>query len=493
MIGIDKARSDFLEKIGLKMIYKSNYSYKDNKLSVFPAYIIKENNKAIDARSGEAVDIYWGRYEIYREGLNAKAAADGAGGMGESEMQNLTKEEIEAIEKLGGLLSKQEAILKFNEQVPIKINSENIKNASLRKDFIDQDKYVWELGSDNIYGSVNGRTGELLSYSNYAAADEGKRDVSENDAKKIAETFLMKTVPAKFSESVYSTSGNNYVVLNKDEKPEAYTFYYYRVVNGIEFVDNGLRVTVNRKSGNITHYNNNWYEKTSFPSLEKAKADVEIMAKITEKYSFGTSYVFVGEKLKTGLVYGFEDEVGTAYFDPFTGMRVNSDGTVYEEIQIPKYSDIKDHWSRTIAEELKANGYYLKTDLFKPDEAITQLNFFQYLFTPEMKYYNEEELYRMLENRNIIKEGEKAPNSKLARQDAAKFLIRYLGLGLAGEYPEIYSNKFKDKVADQYKGYAMLSYGLGVMRGDDKGNFNGTGIMTNAEAAVAIMNALKMK
>ena len=135
----------------------------------------------------------------------------------------------------------------------------------------------------------------------------------------------------------------------------------------------------------------------------------------------------------------------------------------------------------------------LKSDHFKPDNTITQIDFFRYLFVPEMRYYDDEGLYDMLENRGIVKGEEKAPESKLTRQDAAKFLIRYLGLGLAGERPEIYVSKFGDKVEDQYRGYASLCYGLGIMRGDEKGRFNGTKTMTNAEAASVIYNTMKVK
>ncbi|MFA7659911.1 MAG: S-layer homology domain-containing protein, partial [Anaerovoracaceae bacterium] len=146
-----------------------------------------------------------------------------------------------------------------------------------------------------------------------------------------------------------------------------------------------------------------------------------------------------------------------------------------------------------IVKELMENGYYLKSDSFKPDQTITQIEFFRYIFIPETRYYDDDGLYEMLENRGILKDGEGAPESQLTRQDAAKFLIRYLGLGLAGERPEIYLSKYKDQVETQYKGYAALCYGLGIMRGDDKGRFNGEKTMTKAEAASAIYNMMKIK
>jgi hypothetical protein len=108
-------------------------------------------------------------------------------------------------------------------------------------------------------------------------------------------------------------------------------------------------------------------------------------------------------------------------------------------------------------------------------------------------YYDDNDFYDMMINDKIIKKEEKAPTTVMTRQDAAKFIVRYLGQGKAAEHPEIFNNPFKDKVSDTYKGYAAISYGLKVMQGDKNGRFNGTNQVTNAEAAVIIYNALQVK
>jgi hypothetical protein len=218
-----------------------------------------------------------------------------------------------------------------------------------------------------------------------------------------------------------------------------------------------------------------------------------MMEEMMKEYAFDVAYEKTGKDRQSDLVYVFDQAVRAALFEPFTANRIMSNGKPYESEVRPEYQDIKDHWSEKIVMELMENGYYLKSDIFNPDNTITQIDFFRYLFTPEIRYYDDEDLYEMLEKRGIIEEGEKAPDSLLKRRDAAKFLIRYLGLGLAGERSEIYTNKFRDNIDENYKGYAMLCYGLGIMRGDDKGRFNGTKPMTRAETAVAIYNMLKVE
>ena len=99
----------------------------------------------------------------------------------------------------------------------------------------------------------------------------------------------------------------------------------------------------------------------------------------------------------------------------------------------------------------------------------------------------------MLIMNGIVKEEEKAPDNLLARQDAAKFAVRYLGLGLAGEQSGIYLKVFPDSTAAEYRGYAALVKSIGIMTGDKYGRFNGAKILTNAEAATVIFKTLNAK
>ncbi|NLT47533.1 MAG: S-layer homology domain-containing protein [Clostridiales bacterium] len=489
-IGSDKAQSSFLKNIGIKLTYQSYYSYKDKQLSVFPVYRVANSNKAVDAHTGEIVDLFYSRV---RYG-NAEEKAMDVGGMGDSALQNLTKEELDAIEKSGKLLSKDEAAARVIGQIPVNLSQKDILSASLRRNNIDVEKYIWQIYFEKAYGSVDASTGELLSYSYYSDRTEGKRDLTEESAKSIAESFLKKVANEKLAMSVFTPDYIDYIIYEREgEKPEAYSFRYNRLVNGIEFEDNGLSVTVDRKTGDITFYNNIWYDSAIFPSVEDVMTESEMMTGIMRGFPFAMAYEKTGKNGDVDLVYTFDQEARTAMFEPFSGMRISFDGKLFESAKRPEYEDIKGHWSEKIVRELMENGYYLKSDSFKPDRTITQIDFFRYLFVPETRYYDDEELYEMLENRGILKDGEGTPESELTRKDAAKFLVRYLGLGLAGEHPEIYVSKFKDQVEIEYRGYATLCYGLGIMRGDDKGRFNGEKAMTNAEAASAIYNMMKIK
>ena len=102
--------------------------------------------------------------------------------------------------------------------------------------------------------------------------------------------------------------------------------------------------------------------------------------------------------------------------------------------------------------------------------------------------YSDDELYNILIDRGIIKEEEKNTLGAVTNKDAAKFITRYLGYEKLATNSKIFNNQFKDSIDDEYLGYANICYGLDIIKGDSKGNFNGDKNMTNAEAAVYIYN-----
>ncbi|MDR2296505.1 MAG: S-layer protein, partial [Clostridiales Family XIII bacterium] len=138
------------------------------------------------------------------------------------------------------------------------------------------------------------------------------------------------------------------------------------------------------------------------------------------------------------------------------------------------------------------NGYYIEGTDFEPNAQITQEGFLRYLYAPEQRYYGDADaFYRMLTDRGVVKAGERDADAALTRYDAAKFVVRHLGLQRIAEHPEVFVNAFNDEAAAEYGGYAAIVKALSIMRGDAAGNFNGTRILTNAEAAVVIHNTLE--
>ena len=489
VIGLEAAQKAYLDKIKVDLSYYSNYDYNKRILTVFPAYSgANREGKAIDAKTGEPVDLY--NDYIYYGGMGDGGAMKTASSNASD--SQLTQEELNAITGLSSLITKEKAESVLRSTIPGLVSNEKVLSTSLTKNYVEKDKYQWEIGFDGAYGVVNAKTGEVTSYYIYNEdSRSGHAALTEEKAREKVDAFIKKMAPEKFEQSRFYESPN--IRLYKtDSNVTDYSFNYYRQVNGVDFIDNGFTVIVNKDSGVVTNYDCTWYDNVTFPSIEKVISPEDAFKTINTTGKMGLMY----KKIKAdqaALVYDFTVPANDYLIDPTTGGKLGYDGKAYKETALPEYTDIKGHWAEAKILKLLENGYYLQGEKFNPNQKINQLSFLRYLYSPIQMYYDDDSFYDLMINDKIIKKEEKSPTAVMTRQDAAKFIVRYLGQGRAAEHPEIFINPFKDKVSDAYKGYAAICYGLKVMQGDKNGRFNGTNQVSNAEAAVMIYNALQVK
>ncbi|MDD3168730.1 MAG: S-layer homology domain-containing protein [Eubacteriales bacterium] len=492
VIGLEAAQKAYMEKIKVMLSYYSHFDYNKKILTIFPGYSgTNTEGNVIDAKTGEAVPLY-NDYINYGD-------KGGMGGMAKSmdsaAAENaLTKEELAAVESVAGLISKEKAESILRNTAPGITSSMKTLSASLSKNYIEPDKYLWEVGFDGAYGVVNAKTGEVTSFYIYSDdSSKGRAGISEAKAKEKAEAFMKKAASEKFAQSRYYQNPINRLYRGiSDENLIEYSFNYYRQVNGIDFIGNGFTVIVNKASGMITHYDCSWYDGVTFPSVEDVISEEKAFDAVNTSGKLDLMY----KKVKDGeiaLVYDFTYSVGNFLIDPVNGSRLGWDGKPYKDASLPEYTDVKGHWAEATIKKLLENGYYLEGEKFNPNQKINQMSFLRYLYSPIQIYYDDEQFYKMMVNDKIIRDNEEAPAALLSRQDAAKFAVRFLGQGKAAEHPEIFINPFKDRVTDSYKGYAAICYGLKVMQGDKKGRFNGMSQVTNAEAAMIIYNTLQVR
>ncbi len=481
----EAAKKAYLETFGMDLNYYSYYDWDKDKLEVFPAYVnSSETNEAMDAKTGKAVKIglpiiLYGKQSAVRE---EAAVMDNAGG--------LTPKEQEQVDKVNGLISKERAdsILRasFGE-----VGSASSLKASLQMADRNPNKgqYVWNLSYEKANGRVDAKSGEILSYYNYDEdTTKGTPKIDEKSVASIVESLTAKILSKEKLDSLKQTATE----FNQDDIYA--TINYSRQVNGIDYPDNYIGVTVNRKTGKVISYHLSWYDGVTFPSIE-GTMDEEKAYEVYQKLSdFSLNYEKIEKdgKWEASLVYNF-DAVSTAcMIHPESGIRLDQKGKAYkEEKGVPQYKDLQGHWSEAAVNQLKENGYYLEGDNFLPNKKITQKEFLLYSY-PYYKDLEEDKLYEILRNDGIIKKGEENPNAELSRQDAAKFMIRFLRLQKAAEHPELFQNVFKDQVEYAYKGYATLSKGLGILSADSYGKFNGKNTMSRAEVASALHRLLNI-
>ena len=486
-ISLDDAKKAYLQEIGAELVYRSSYDYQEQKLTVFPTYVVNSKNSAIDALTGEVVELT-ATPSLLKEtsGGGARAQNDAAAG--------LSPKELAAVEGIKNLLTKDTAADAVRNVTGL-FQGFALSSANLYADRINKDTYIWSLtfvketedGDLSGSASVDARTGELLSlYNNsdkqlLSALTEEKPSeakVSPEAAKAAAEAFLKKVAADKFA------------LVKEDANPSGkYSLTCVRYVNGIPFRDNYLTVNVSSSTGDVVSFHSSWYKDAQFPSIGSAKTDTEVFETIAETLGYGMYYYSGSEK--NLLVYDFNNE-SYALFDPFNAARISGDGKPYREDKAPVYTDIAEHWCRDAAIKLAENNIYFDRSEVKPDQAVTQRDFLYILYKGMSRFSPEtdEALYEDLIREGILTAGEKSPASLITRADAVKFIIRAMHFDEPARLKGIYVNPFADDISDDMLGYVALAYGFKIVKGDHEGNFNAEHDVTNAETLTMLYNML---
>jgi hypothetical protein len=488
VLGKEAAKKTYLEKFDVPLKYYSYYDYQKRTLKIFAAYNVNDNiYRGIDAKTGEVIAIFNGG----GEGGGGGGDGNGGGTNGGAGSQKLTKEEIDAVNNAMNLITKEKAELIIRSNAQVIPTDMKVNNSSLTKSYFEKDKLIWEISFESGYGSVNAKTGELISFY-YYGTESGSLNMSKDVAKNKAEDFIKTIASDKFSQTRYSEPAFLYPGY-KVSDAESYNFSYIRQVNGIDFPDNSINVTVSVKTGKILQYDCNWYENVSFPSVEKVMSKSAAFDRLNKDGNFNLNYALT-DKEDIALIYNFISLDPGYYLDPVTGERLDWTGELYKVQKAPDYTDITGHRYEKTIRTLMENGYYMAGNLFKPNAKITQISFLKYLYTPTLaSYKTDKEFYDMLVMNGIITNKEKKPDELLTRQDAAKFAARYMGYGKLATKTAIFKSVFRDNIDKEYIGYAAICYGMNVMKMDNKGYFHGLNTLTNGEASLVIFNLLNVK
>ncbi len=97
-------------------------------------------------------------------------------------------------------------------------------------------------------------------------------------------------------------------------------------------------------------------------------------------------------------------------------------------------------------------------------------------------------VYRNSVRNNIISEDERNDEAAVTRENAAIYMIRAMGAEDYAKYNDIYVTPFNDMTEN--KGYVALLSAMGVVNGDENGNFNPLHEITRAESVIMIYNYL---
>lgn len=481
----------FMETFPVELIYKNEYDYNVPKgmprVKPVLVYRIKDDKIGyIDAVTGKIREE--DKTEDYLLKGENSMLQDSVSGGGASREEILTPEEIEELGVVEGLLSVAE-IEKSVKKLPHVVFSDELALSGSELSKNNEDKYIYRLrynnNDENDYKYANitaeAKTGKILSLSVSSKYYEDEKELTESQVAqanvKISE-FLNAAAKDDFSECRENSEDVYKYNVSKN---------YMRVVNGVDYVDNGITVTYDAKNKCITSYRLNFLEG-EFENPEKAIGEAEAYEKILEYSPIIPLYIVnngIYKKVFTLDCYSIQiDAVTGEIKDEYKKANRNY-----------SYSDIEDHWVCEAAEKLSEIQVGFEGDKLNPEAPVTQkelLRFFASgIFGKYYAEYSEEDLYSILTDNKIITEEEKSPDMPVTRENAFVYVIRFAGLEKVAKLSDIYKVNYQDGhlLSEGKIGYAAILSGLGVICGNG-GKLRPDRNITRAEAITVLYNYL---
>lgn len=494
IISSEKAQELYKEKIGLSLLYKSNYTREKPK--VYLAYGPLNTNLGINAKDGEVVNLN-DYLRFYDKNMDM-------GGRGEAVEEELSPDEKKAIEDITGLISQKDAE-KIGREILGLDSKYELGYISLNKNWRD-DSYYWQMdfnkGSDtkayyaNI--SIDAKTKELISFYKNISMDPNKKvQYNEEQALDIAKEYIKKTNPDKFE---LIELNKNPVDVRPLEDQRNYNFEFIRKVDNAYVQQDSISILVDAIEGQIIEYRINW-SKGDFPPKDNIipinKAynilfnDIGMELKYITPHRYSESSK---DNKKVILAYGLKSEK-PANIDANTGTILNNQGEPFKISTVKSYSDIDKSYAKDKINILAQYGIALPGEKFNPKEKINQRDFLYLLAKANAPYFevdNENDaLYTYVIRAGIIKADEKAPEKIVTKEEGIKYIIRALKYDEIADLNEIYKDLFKDTkdIDPKLKGYVSIAYGLRIVEGAG-GKLNPKAELKREDGANMIYNYL---
>lgn len=486
-MGEDGFKKYISENSPLELNYHDVYNRKRGQILQYS--VNKGENTYFDAQTGEQVEK---SYDIWLAGNEGAAGSMDASAGGAN--KELTEVEIAEIAKVNNLISGEElekyikSIDELGIAADLTMASESIRNYDgayyADINLADKDKKNFA----NV--EINAQTKEILSFYRYSIDKEDKpaetplTDEQVQSGKAKVDEFLKKYYGDKYAQLKYEDCEKS----NIDDNLISHnvTYQYCRTINGVPYYNNTVRINYNVDTGKIEYLYFNWRELKDIPSADGAIS----LEKATENLlALPVKQVWVkNSDKKYVLAYTFDGETN---FDAKTGENMKYNGKPVD-VKFGGYTDIDGHWAKDMANALADADIYLDGTEFKPEMSITQYEYLRLLAMSE-KYIdiNEEDIYNYAISRKIISKDEKNPTAVLTKEQAVKYLLKERGYSEVAELQGIFKTGFADEnaIGADSMGYVAIAKGLGIVTGDENGNFNPQKELTRAEAVSVIYKA----
>ena len=483
----------YKEKYPAELIYRNDYTlYKgegtDKRTKL--VYRIKDNQVGyIRATDGTVAEP--DAEENYRFAVENSMMADTAAGGASMEKNMLTEAELTELAQVEKLMSVDE-IKNILKKLPYVDFDTKLETAGVSLNKNDDNEYMYRVNFNNskdttavqykyVNAVVNAHNGKVIYINSNMGYDASERkeltETQKNLAEKKIDEFLRYAAGDALDDVQIEATECSYDNVHRR---------YVRMVNGVRYIDNGIAVSFDGAKGRLRNYSLNM-TKAKFDNPDDAISANMAYKVILDYAPIMAMYI----KCDGEFVKCFTLSKSYAEVDAIKGEIINPEGERSEY----KYTDLDGHWAQEAVEKLSEMQIGISGDVFEPDKAMTQQELLR-LFAGAMmnKYYldlSEDDLYRTMIDDHIITEGEKSPQSTVAREDAFVYMIRMAGLDKVAKLEDIYKVSYADgnQITQGKTGYAAILSGMKIINGSG-GTIRPLEHITRAEAATMIYKYL---
>ena len=455
-LSLEKAIDIFKENKYLKPIIKFVINdKKDPRVTFKTVYSNEINRNYIVNSTSKKYERY--DYPVFRmNNLMAKDAAT------EDAMDGLSEYEVKGIDKIKGIKTKDEAIKKAKTYVK-DADKFKVTLSTLNQDYISKD-YIYHINLENgekdkktYYNiSFDAKDLTLLSfnyYNNYNFNEADKKDLSPNEAKKIAMDFINKNAMDIDEKDLELVSAENNSV------------NFVRLMDEYYIPENSININISKDTKEVTSYSRAWYRKPI--KYEKAKiSSDDAYATVKKEVAYEEVYKYVNtvDSPKMLPILCYVPKYNNIEIDAITGKLKNTP----EEFR--NYSDIDKSKYKDKATLLKQMGYSYLEDEIMPNKNLKQKDFICFMYRYGAKDMDPDEAiddaYQRAIRDGIIKENEVNKEKDVTMIDLAKFMVRLKGMEeLVNK--DIFKNlKSKTKLTKEENSYLSLAKALEYVSGN---------------------------
>lgn len=495
----DKAAADLTGTLKLKLEYVLEKGTKKAVLRYVPE---DSHDYLVDAKTGELLDLTELRDALSEKGVRTAAgmAEDAAAeAPAATNGKTLTDAEREGVQKLEGVLSKEELDKALRADGSYGLRGYAL-TAHVYTPWSDEDsgksgvdcelRYARSEGGERVRRNitVDAKTGEVKAVWSSAPYDRPAK-LTEAQAREKAEAYLKALCPDR--APVFYSAPENQAVPLREKKAPSYLFRFARQENGIFFPANAYQVSIDASDGSVYGLSVAWDEDVTFDGKEGVVSPETALSAWAGTYETILAYRQVPQKLNRAdpaqaklleagqesayalrLTYGLEREERCLGVDAKTGAPVTESRGRAERAAI-QYGDLSGSSARADIEKLARYGVGYASDRFSPGKTVTQWELAALLYSlrgepldpgtaekgeRDAAYY---ELYRM----GALQPGQRDDSAVLTRGDVVKMLLDAAGYGSAARLDgKIFRSDYTDgsSIPEGEAGYAAIAQALGM-------------------------------